>query len=99
MIIAVGYEHGDSSSNPRRDCISHSVNTLGKSMNLFSLRLWVNKRADLALKSCYIKVKETNLPYYLPIAGERIVGFGPFTRICIKLDSSATGRMYHKLNF
>ena len=33
MVIVVGNGHGDTSSNPGRDCISHSTNTLGKGMN------------------------------------------------------------------
>ena len=33
MIIVVGNGHDDTSSNPGRDCISHSTNTLGKGMN------------------------------------------------------------------
>ena len=33
MVIVVGNGLGDTSSNPRRDCISHSTNTLGKGMN------------------------------------------------------------------
>ena len=32
MVIA-GCGHGDSSSSPGPDCISHSTNTLGKGMN------------------------------------------------------------------
>ena len=34
IVIVVGNEHGDTSSNPgRTHCISHSTNTLGKGMN------------------------------------------------------------------
>ena len=33
MLIIVGNGHGDMSSNPGRDSISHSTNTLGKGMN------------------------------------------------------------------
>ena len=34
MVIIVGNGHGNMSSNPdETDCISHSTNTLGKSMN------------------------------------------------------------------
>ena len=33
MVIVVENELGDTSSNPGRDCISHSTNTLGKGMN------------------------------------------------------------------
>ena len=32
IVIVVGNGHGDTSSNPGRDCISHSTNTLGKGM-------------------------------------------------------------------
>ena len=32
IVIAVGNEHGDTSSNPGRDWL-HSTNTLGKGMN------------------------------------------------------------------
>ena len=40
MVIVVGNEHADTSSNPD---ISHSTSTFRK---LFSLQLWVNSRAD-----------------------------------------------------
>ena len=33
MVIVLGNGHGNMSSNPGRDCISHSTNTLGKGMN------------------------------------------------------------------
>ena len=33
MVIVVGNGHDDMNSNPGRDCISHSTNTLGKGMN------------------------------------------------------------------
>ena len=33
MVIVLGKGHGDTSSNPGRDCISYSANTLGKGMN------------------------------------------------------------------
>ena len=33
MVIVAGIGHGDTSSNPGTDCISHSTNTLGKGMN------------------------------------------------------------------
>ena len=32
MVIVLGNGHEDTSSNPGRDCISHSTNTLGKGM-------------------------------------------------------------------
>ena len=33
MVNIIGNGHGDASSNPGGDCISHSTNTLGKGMN------------------------------------------------------------------
>ena len=33
MVIVVGNGYGDTTSNPRRDCVSHNPNTLGKGMN------------------------------------------------------------------
>ena len=33
VVIVAGYGHGDTSSNPGPDYISHSTNTLGKGMN------------------------------------------------------------------
>ena len=30
IVIVVGNEHGDMNSNPGRNCILHSTNTLGK---------------------------------------------------------------------
>ena len=33
IVIVVGNGYGDASSNPGRDCISHSTNTLGKGVN------------------------------------------------------------------
>ena len=33
MVIVLGNGDVDTSSNPGRDCISHSTNTLGKGMN------------------------------------------------------------------
>ena len=33
MVIVIGNGHGDKSSNPGLDCISHNTNILGKGMN------------------------------------------------------------------
>ena len=33
--------------------------------------------------SCLTKAEEPSLPYYLPIAGERIIGFIPFPRVLV----------------
>ena len=37
MVIVVGNGHGNTSSNPGQDCISHCTNTLGKDMNPITL--------------------------------------------------------------
>ena len=34
-----------------------------------------------SLTDCHSNAKEISLPYYLPITGERIVGFMPFTKV------------------
>ena len=49
IVIAVGNEHGDTSSNPGRDWLHFHIALipLGKVwIQLFSLQLWVNSRAD-----------------------------------------------------
>ena len=33
--------------------------------------------------SCYTKIKEANLPFYLPISGERRVEFIPFLSVLV----------------
>ena len=44
MVIIVGNGHGNTNSNPdEADCISHSINTLGKGMNPIILSLAMGK--------------------------------------------------------
>ena len=43
MVTIVGYGHSNQSSNPRKDCISHSTNTFGKGMNPNILLLIMGK--------------------------------------------------------
>ena len=43
MVIVVGNGRDDISSNPGRDSISHSTNTLGKGMNPIILLLAIGK--------------------------------------------------------
>ena len=52
MVIVVGNGHGDTSSNPGRDIAFHiALISLGKVwIQLFSLQLWVNSRADWDLQ-------------------------------------------------
>ena len=40
----------------------------------------MNSEFSFSLTSCLTKAEEPSLPYYLPIAGGRIVGFIPFPR-------------------
>ena len=37
---------------------------------------------SFSLTSCLTNAEEPSLPYYLPIAGGRIIGFIPFPRVC-----------------
>ena len=43
MVIVLGNGHGDKSSNPGQDCISHSTNILGKGMYPIILPLAMGK--------------------------------------------------------
>ena len=43
----------------------------------------MNSEFSFSSTSCYTKVKEPSQPYYLPIAGGRIVGFIPFRRVLV----------------
>ena len=40
----------------------------------------LNSKFYFSLTSCHTKVKEPNLPYYLPVAEGRIIRFIPFSR-------------------
>ena len=44
MVIVIGNGHGDTSSNLRRDCTSHSTNTRGKGMNPIILPSAIGKK-------------------------------------------------------
>ena len=43
----------------------------------------LNSEFSFSLTSYLTKVKEPNLPYYSPIAGGRIIGFIPFSRVLV----------------
>ena len=45
---------------------------------------------------CHTKVKEPGLPYYLPLAGRRIVRFIPFPRILLPYENANS--FTHDLN-
>ena len=38
---------------------------------------------SFSLTSCLTEAEESSLPYYLPIAGGRIIGFIPFPRVLV----------------
>ena len=43
----------------------------------------LNSEFSFSLTSCFTKAEEPSLPYYLPIAGGRIIGFIPFPRLLV----------------
>ena len=43
----------------------------------------LNSEFSFSKISCLIKAEEPSLPYYLPIAGERIIGFIPLPRVLV----------------
>ena len=44
-------------------------------------RTALNSEFSFSLTGCLNKAKESSLPYYLSVAGGRIVGFIPFPRV------------------
>ena len=46
----------------------------------------LNSEFSFPLSSCLIKTEEPSLPYYLPIAGGRIIGFIPFPRVLVRCE-------------
>ena len=43
----------------------------------------LNSEFSFSLTSCLTKAEERSLPYYLPIARGRIIGFIPFPRVLV----------------
>ena len=43
----------------------------------------LNSQFSFSLNSCLTKAAKPSLPYYLPIAGGRIIGFIPFPRVLV----------------
>ena len=43
----------------------------------------LNSEFSFSKTSCLTKAEEPSLPYYLPIAGERIIEFIPFPRVLV----------------
>ena len=57
--------------------IWHKVNFLKRSLT------GLNSEFSFSETSCLTKAEELSLPYYLPIAGGRIIGFIPFPRVLV----------------
>ena len=48
--------------------------------------------------SCLTKAEEPSLPYYLPIAGGRIIGFIPFPRVLVQCEmQSESSRIWTRV--
>ena len=55
----------------------------------------MNSEFTFSLTSCLTKAEELSLPYYLPIAGGRIIGFIPFPRVLVLCEMQpATSRIW-----
>ena len=53
---------------------------------------------SFSLTSCLTKAKEPSLPYYLPIAGGRIIGFIPFPRVLVLCEmQSVSSRIWTRV--
>ena len=50
-------------------------------VNFFTSLRDLNSEFSFSLTSCHTMVKEPSLSYHSPIAGKRIIGFMPFTRV------------------
>ena len=46
----------------------------------------LNSEFSFSYTSCLTKAVEPSLPYYLPIAGGRIIGFIPFPRVLVQCE-------------
>ena len=58
----------------------------------------LNSEFSFSLTSCLTKAEESNLPYYLPIAGERIIGFIPFPRVLVLCEmQSVSSRIWTRV--
>ena len=58
----------------------------------------MNWEFSFSYTGCHIKVKESSLPYYLPIAGGRIVGVIPFPKIFVLCEmQSVSSRIWTRV--
>ena len=52
----------------------------------------------MVMTSCLTKAEEPSLPYYLPIAGGRIIGFIPFPRVLVLCEmQSVSSRIWTRV--
>ena len=61
---------------------------------------WIglNSEFSFPLTSCLTKAEEPSLPYYLPIAGGRIIGFIPFPSVLVLCEmQSASSRIWTRV--
>ena len=58
----------------------------------------LNSKFSFSYTSCLTKAEEPSLPYYLPIAGGRIIGFIPFPRVLVLCEmQSVTSRIWTRV--
>ena len=58
----------------------------------------LNSEFSFSLTNCLTKAEEPSLPYYLPIAGGRIIGFIPFLRVLVQCEmQSASSRIWTRV--
>ena len=94
------------------DCIPHSTNPLGLSYlpNPSALTGYdtrsilkrsltgLNSEFSFSLTTCLTNAEEPSLPYYLPIAGGRIIGFIPFPRVLVLCEmQSVSSRIWTRV--
>ena len=69
--------------------IWHKVNFFKQSLT------GLNSEFSFSWTSCLTKAEEPSLPYYLPIAGGRIIGFIPFPRVLVLCEvQSVSSRIW-----
>ena len=69
-------------SNPIYPTLSARAGYDTRSIFKQSLTGW-NSEFSFSLTSCLTKAEEPSLPYYLSIAGGRIIGFIPFPKVLV----------------
>ena len=58
----------------------------------------LNSKFSFSYSSCLTKAEEPSLPYYLPIAGGRIIGFIPFPRVLVLYEmQSVSSRIWTRV--